>query len=119
MDFRVIPYEGVDQVPGHQRYSILYGPLFMAAIGSLGENVPLPDFVKDERFTTGWVPSVMAAVGPHGESLSLPGFKTVKTHTCLMLIAHDPARPREWLKPRDGQPLAFDIEEFTEPYLMP
>ncbi|MGA2618851.1 MAG: beta-L-arabinofuranosidase domain-containing protein [Thermoguttaceae bacterium] len=89
MDFRVTLYRGADQVPGHKRYCILYGPVLMAAVGPLGKEVPLPDF----------------------------GGK--KNHTYLVRIAHDPARPREWLNPKADQPLSLDIKGQTTPYLKP
>ena len=89
MDFFVTLYKGADQVPGHKRYCILYGPVLMAAVGPLGEAVPLPDF----------------------------GGK--KNHTYLVRITHDPAKPQEWLKPKADQPLNFAIEGQTAPCLKP
>ncbi|MEJ2010036.1 MAG: glycoside hydrolase family 127 protein, partial [Acidobacteriota bacterium] len=33
-DLRVEKYTGVDQIPGHDRFAILYGPILLAAVGS-------------------------------------------------------------------------------------
>jgi hypothetical protein len=89
MGFRVILYKGADQVPEHKRYSIVYGPILMAAVGPLGAKVPLPDFGKQ------------------------------KNYTHLVRIAHDPGKPQEWLSPKADQPLGFDIEGQTAPCLKP
>ncbi len=89
MDFVATPYKGADQVPGHKRYSVLYGPVLMAAVGPLGEAVPLPDF--DGK----------------------------KNYTYRVRITHDPAKPQEWLKPKANQPLNFAIEGQTAPCLKP
>jgi len=89
MGFRVTPYKGADQVPGHKRYSILYGPVLMAAVGPY-QQVPLPSFCQHEN------------------------------HTFLVRIAHDPAKPQEWLKAKeDLQPLSFAIDGQIAPFLKP
>jgi uncharacterized protein len=80
MVFRASLYQGADRAPGCNRYSILYGPVLMAAVGSLGEAVPLPNF----------------------------GGK--KNYTYRVRIAHDPAKLQEWLKPGADQPLDLAIE---------
>jgi len=49
----------------------------------------------------------------------LPDFGGKKNHTYLVRIAHDPARPREWLNPKADQPLSLDIKGQTTPYLKP
>jgi DUF1680 family protein len=33
MDFRVTRYIGADQIAGHERYGIEYGPILLAAVG--------------------------------------------------------------------------------------
>ena len=33
-ELRVTRYTGVDQIPGHDRYAILYGPILLAAVGA-------------------------------------------------------------------------------------
>ena len=38
MDFRMTPYTGFDQVAGHCRYAIEYGPILLAAVGPLDGN---------------------------------------------------------------------------------
>ena len=53
VDFAATLYTGADQVPGHKRYSILYGPVLMAAVGPC-RHVPLPHFCQHENETY-WV----------------------------------------------------------------
>jgi DUF1680 family protein len=89
MDFCATLYEGADQIPEHKRYSILYGPVLMAAVGPLGEKVPLPDFGKE------------------------------KSYTYLMRVVGDPTKPQAWLNRKEDQPLNFTIEGQTEAYLKP
>lgn len=38
--FRAIRYTGADQIPGHVRYSILYGPILYAATGAAAVTLP-------------------------------------------------------------------------------
>ena len=38
MDFRVTNYTGFDQIPGHKRYAIEYGPILLAVTGPLDKN---------------------------------------------------------------------------------
>ena len=33
-ELRAVRYTGVDEIPGHERYAILYGPILLAAVGS-------------------------------------------------------------------------------------
>lgn len=40
--FRVEEYKGVDQIAGHKRYSLTWGPLLMAAVGSKDGALRLP-----------------------------------------------------------------------------
>jgi len=49
---RVRPYTGTDQIPGHDRYAILYGPILLAAVGApevrlLGAEVKRPENLID------------------------------------------------------------------------
>ncbi|MGD0896828.1 MAG: beta-L-arabinofuranosidase domain-containing protein [Thermoguttaceae bacterium] len=88
MDFRVIRYTGLDQIPGHRRYSVLYGPALMAAVGTIGEKNKV--FIPDTKITT-------YNIG----------------------IAHDPLKPKEWLKPKPDQPLNFTVDGQAEPCLTP
>src|SRR5208282_2845054 len=67
MDFRVTRYTGADQIAGHERYAVEYGPILLAAVGPLGKEIPVE-------------------------------------------IARDPAKPRDWLRPRMDHPLHFTIE---------
>jgi hypothetical protein len=76
MDFRVTRYTGADQISGHERYALEYGPILMAAVGPLGKDMPVE-------------------------------------------IAHDPARPRDWLIPKSDEPLHFAIEGDPEHSLQP
>ena len=39
VDFRITRYTGFDQIAGHERYAIEYGPLLMAAVGPLGRQL--------------------------------------------------------------------------------
>jgi len=89
MDFRVTGYEGGDQIGEHHRFAILYGPVLMAAVGPLGEEVQLPDFVGKPN------------------------------HTYLVRIAHDPANPHEWLQSIPNIPLNFAIQGHEHLCLMP
>jgi len=41
-------YKGVDQIPGHKRYSLTYGPLLYAAVGNKDAVLRLPDGDKSE-----------------------------------------------------------------------
>ncbi|KAA6310171.1 hypothetical protein EZS27_038478, partial [termite gut metagenome] len=36
MDYKVNPYEGIDNIPGFKRYALEYGPILMAYSGSFG-----------------------------------------------------------------------------------
>jgi DUF1680 family protein len=76
MDFRVTRYTGADQIAGHERYALEYGPILLAAVGPLGKEIPVE-------------------------------------------IAQDPARPRDWLRPKMDQPLHFAIEGDSEHFFQP
>jgi uncharacterized protein len=41
MHFRVTRYTGADQIAGHERYALEYGPILMAAVGPLGKEIPV------------------------------------------------------------------------------
>lgn len=101
--FRTVRYEGADQIPGHRRYAILYGPVLMAAVASLDDKnkVDLPDFAFLDSQKKADATSV----------------KQLKKWTHLVRIAHDPAAPKDWLMPRPEQPLTFTVAGQTEPYL--
>jgi hypothetical protein len=86
-DFRSIPYEGLDQIPGYKRYSMLYGPILLAAVGGPLDPRPLPYIFKDG----------------FPEGIGGPDV------TYLMPIAQNPSKAREWLKPLTDQPLSFAI----------
>lgn len=103
--FRAVRYEGADQIPGHSRYAILYGPVLMAAVAPLNDKnkVELPDFVfLDNKKQI------------NGENV-----KQLKKWTYMVRIAQDPAVPKDWLTPKPGQPLTFSIVGHAEPYLEP
>ena len=51
--------------------------------------------------------------------MPLPDFGKQKNYTYLVRIAHDPAKPQAWLKPKADQPLNFAIEGQTAPCLKP
>ena len=38
IDFRVTPYTGTDQIAGHRRYAVEYGPILLAVVGPLDAN---------------------------------------------------------------------------------
>ena len=103
--FRTVRYQGADQIPGHTRFAILYGPVLMAAVAPLDEKNrgDLPDFafIDSQR-------------KPDASSARL-----LKRWTYLVRIAHDPASPQDWLAPRPGQALTFSVAGQAEPYLMP
>lgn len=42
MDFRVTPYRGLDQIPGHERVALEYGPILLALVGSDNAAVRVP-----------------------------------------------------------------------------
>jgi hypothetical protein len=94
--FRTVRYEGLDQIPGHKRYAILYGPLLMAAVARLD--------------ATNRVDLAGAAA---------PKKKKEPNYTYLVRIVHDPASPNDWLTPATGQPLSFAVAGQKEPYLKP
>jgi DUF1680 family protein len=103
--FRAVRYQGADQIPGHIRHAILYGPVLMAAVAPLNEKnrVELPDFA--------FIDSQKQA--------DANSAKQLKKWTYLVHIAHDPSAPQAWLAPRPGQPLTFSVAGQAEPYLMP
>jgi hypothetical protein len=41
MDFRATHYTGADQIAGHERYALEYGPILLAAVGPLGKEIPV------------------------------------------------------------------------------
>jgi len=49
MGFRITHYEGADQIAGHERYAIEYGPLLMAVTGPLDNDfaVTIPQALQD------------------------------------------------------------------------
>lgn len=51
MGFRVTPYTGVDQIAGHHRYAIEYGPILLAVVGPLDANsaVTIPRRAEDVK----------------------------------------------------------------------
>jgi hypothetical protein len=51
-------------------------------------------------------PILLATVGPLGQKLPVE-------------IAHDPSAPRDWLKPKAGQPLHFAIDGDSEHSVQP
>ena len=38
MDFRMSRYTGADQIAGHERYALLYGPILLMVAGPLGNH---------------------------------------------------------------------------------
>lgn len=46
--FKLTEYTGVDQIPGHKRYSLTYGPLLFAAIGPKDAKLRLPSGSRPE-----------------------------------------------------------------------
>jgi hypothetical protein len=99
MDFRVTVYEGADQIPGHKRSSIMYGPIVMAALGPMSAVTP---YNLPHNFKSPYKPRQ----GPN--------------ITYLLRIQGDPKNPSEWLTPLADQPLNFSIvgqgEHFLKPY---
>jgi hypothetical protein len=59
-----------------------------------------------ERYAIEYGPLLLAAVGPLGKTIPLS-------------IAHDPAKPQEWLKPEAGTPLRFAIDGDPAHVFMP
>jgi alpha-L-rhamnosidase len=94
--FRTVRYEGLDQIPGHKRYAVMYGPLLMAAVAKLDptNRIELAD-------------------------AAAPKDKKDRNYTYLVRIAHDPAAPKDWLTPAADQPLSFTVAGQREPYLKP
>jgi len=54
MDFRVTRYAGADQIAGHERYALEYGPILMAAVGPLGKEIPV-DIAHDPSRPHDWL----------------------------------------------------------------
>ncbi len=48
MDFRVTPYAGADQIAGHRRFAVEYGPILLAAVGPLDANSAVTISAKAE-----------------------------------------------------------------------
>ena len=48
---RVTRYEGADQIPGHERYAVLYGPVLLAAVGAPEVRLRGVDAAHAERLT--------------------------------------------------------------------
>jgi acetyl esterase/lipase len=46
MGFRLTPYRGVDQVAGHERSALEYGPLLLALLGGAGLEIPSDDLFR-------------------------------------------------------------------------
>ncbi len=46
--FKLMEYTGADQIPGHKRYALAYGPLLYAAIGSKDATLRLPGSSRPE-----------------------------------------------------------------------
>ena len=92
--FRSIPYKGADQVPGKKRYTLMYGPVLMAAAAPLSaaNAVELPAATSFGR---------------------KPG------RTYAVVIAHDPARPHQWLVPVPRVPLTFRVKDQATPIIKP
>jgi DUF1680 family protein len=59
-----------------------------------------------ERYALEYGPILLAAVGPLGRPIRVQ-------------IAHDPAKPHDWLKPEPDQPLHFAIDGDAEHFFMP
>ncbi|MGC8639360.1 MAG: hypothetical protein ACP5XB_05715, partial [Isosphaeraceae bacterium] len=103
--FRTVRYQGADQIPGHSRYAILYGPVLMAAVAPLNDSnkVGLPDLVFLDKT----------------RKVDARNTGQLKKWTYLVRIAQDPAVPKDWLIPRPGEPLTFSVAGQAEPYLVP
>ncbi len=110
VDFRVIAYTGADQIPGHKRYSIFYGPIEMAVVGQL-EKVSLPDW---ESIKPWWEEKEK---GPAWVSQAQMKMKPNCTYG--LYIHHNPNRPWDWLEPEPDQPLNFKIKGYSDYYLKP
>lgn len=91
MELRTVLYTGVDQIPAHKRYAILYGPILMAAVATIEET----------------------------NRVELPNFGKKKNWTHRVRIARDPAEIKAWLKPKTDQPLCFTVEGQAEPQIKP
>jgi len=55
-ELRVTRYKGTDQIPGHERYAILYGPVLLAAVGAPEVRLRGVDAAHTDRLTQLLVP---------------------------------------------------------------
>jgi hypothetical protein len=91
MDFRVTHYIGADQIAGHERYGIEYGPILLAAVGPLGKDIPV-EISQDPARPHRWLkpkkhhPLNFAIKGDPAHSLEPYWLVADQTFTCFPVI---------------------------------
>jgi len=86
IEARLVHYKGLHNVPGYDRYAIMYGPFLMAVAGPL-EEFPGVATTRD----------------------SAEQKKTFNDRSYNVVIRHEAGEMHNWLEPRQGDPLHFTI----------
>lgn len=110
---RLTRYEGLDQIPGHQRFALEYGPILLALIGSDSAVLTLPRSQADAPHQPANAPSQQANAPEQVANASAAG-----SHQSILARIHqDPMRPLHFTI--DGHPQYTYIPYYqvvTEPF---
>ena len=84
-------YMGLDQVPGHQRYALEYGPILMAAVGPPDSVIQVHDGVRTEDLLKQLKPQTdhpLHFTVPHNPGMEYMPYWQVEdqTFTCFPVI---------------------------------
>lgn len=93
MDFLMTQYTGADEIPGHARYALEYGPILLAAVGPLARVYPIPlHIAHDPANLHGWLKPLPDqplhfAIEGDSEHVFMPYFQVEEqTFTCFPVI---------------------------------
>lgn len=91
MKFRVTQYHGADEIKGHSRYAIEYGPILMAAVGPLDPQLGVHIIQHPDRLES-WLKPISDkplhfTVDGHPEYEFMPYWQVMdQTYTCFPVI---------------------------------
>jgi uncharacterized protein len=94
MDFRVTPYVGSDQIAGHRRFAIEYGPVLLAAVGPLDVHSALSIAHRPEDVRNWLKPQpgrpLHFAIDGHAEHEFLPYWEIGEQTFCVTPVMGPP-----------------------------
>ncbi len=101
MDFRATRYAGVEQIAGHDRYAIEYGPILMAAVGPQSALIPAriqqnPDRPRDWLTPQPDQPLRFNIAGDSDHILTPYWLNEARAYSCFPIIDRVSIRGAEW-----------------------